>query len=226
MTSSDPFPIDPFPTENTLLTLIGHCNDVIYVGAHDGQELEQLCAMADGQITLYEPQTQPFERLKARLPANITLIQKAISDFVGTSDFYVANNEESSSLLRMTGHKKHHPNILEAFIERVEVTTLDLEKRPCDLLVLDVQGNEMAALRGAVETIRNARFIIAEYGTEPLYNGQASLGEMTQWLGLHGFTLTVIDQLHPAWGNALYVRECVTLPVVKNTDKARILATV
>ena len=203
-----------------LLDLIGTCGDVIYVGAHNCQSLPKILAMSNGSVTLFEPQTKPYERIRPYLPPNIRLIKKAVSDYIGTADFYLASNEESSSLLAMASHTKYYPDITFTGSERVEVTTLDHEQLPCDLLVMDIQGNEMAALRGAVQTIAKARFMILEYGLEPLYEGQTILEDMSRWLAEHGFIQAALQSPHhPTWGNVLYLRND---PAIINVARNRL----
>jgi FkbM family methyltransferase len=114
---------------------------------------------------------------------------------------------------------------------RVEATTLDDAlgavpvARP-DFLKLDVQGAELAVLRGARSTLSAGVFgVELEVAFAPLYEGQPLFGEVDQFLGEAGFELIDLrrvywksDRYADTWGSkgqlvagdALYLRNPAT----------------
>jgi hypothetical protein len=84
--------------------------------------------------------------------------------------------------------------------EPVSTTTLDhfASGRAgfrCDLLKLDVQGFELPALRGAKETLKSTRAIIAEVRFKPLYENDVLFADPDRFAGESGFRLQCITEV-------------------------------
>ncbi len=61
-----------------------------------------------------------------------------------------------------------------------------------DLLKLDIQGAELLALEGAVETLKRTRFVWTEVSFAQLYDGACVFPQVFDFLSSHGFALMEI----------------------------------
>jgi len=190
---------------------------VIHIGAHIGQEspVYDSCGLTN-QLWI-EPQPQIFARLIDALPkrADVLAVNIACGEKPGEATMYkLANNDGmSNSLLEPKDHQRVYPDKTPDGTTIVRVARLDdilIEQRRSaaaySLLVLDVQGFELHALRGAVGTLAHMQAIITEVSTTEMYAGGATLGELDTFLGTHGFTRVVTRvKKHRQHGDALYV---------------------
>ena len=76
-----------------------------------------------------------------------------------------------------------------------------------NFIAIDVQGYELEVMRGAVDTLNNIEYIVAEVNRNELYINCAKVNELDSFLGDFGFkrveTLWAGGQ---DWGDALYIK--------------------
>lgn len=118
-----------------------------------------------GKIFAFEPVPRNIEYLKKHLAlnriTNVEVLPLAVSDTVGTASFEV----ERSGFM---GHLAHLPHIRQIACQgatTVSTTTLDCllaqgRILPPDCIKMDIEGAELAALRGARECILRHRPVI------------------------------------------------------------------
>lgn len=142
---------------------------------------------------------------------NQELIIAALWDDVGCSlPFYVSDNLYSSSILRPNHHLARFPQV--HFEEKQNVVTetldnLDLTVSKRTLLVLDLQGAELRALKGGVKTLHNVECIYTEYSIIDLFSGGSTLAELHHLLKDEFKILLKIESKEHGYGNALFVRK-------------------
>lgn len=148
--------------------------------------------------------------------SNQTLVQAVVSNFTGkrVKLNLSSNNGQSSSLLEPRIHSLVHPDV--KFVPHVICisTTIDdlLEKyfpvHAVALLVLDIQGAELLALRGGQATLKKVDFILTEVSTAKMYKNQALFSELTKFLSEFGFCLIEHNLGKRTFhGDALYVKK-------------------
>jgi FkbM family methyltransferase len=173
---------------------------VIDVGANAGQYGRELReAGYKGTIVSLEPLPSAFVDLE-RAAAKDGLWQ-CLNVAAGVEEarlpLNVASNRASSSLLSMTdAHTAGAPTVGMVGHEVVTVRPLDdlgLSIVPPVLLKLDVQGYEAQVLAGAQATLAHTSLVECELVLEPLYDGQAPLGQMVSILAGLGFALVDLD---------------------------------
>jgi FkbM family methyltransferase len=190
---------------------------VLDVGANVGQWGGRLRADGyRGRLVSFEPLPDAFAVLE-RLIASDPLWEAhrvALGDADGTATMGVAGNSWSSSLLPMEAlHLKSAPESAYERAEEVVVRRLDALNpsivKPDDRMFIkvDVQGFELATLRGADEVLRQAEALEVELSLAPLYTGQALLPEVVLFLHTAGLSLVGLEPafIDPATGDPLQV---------------------
>ena len=119
--------------------------------------------------------------------------QTALGDKKGTIDFWQSSFTASSSALEMDDlHKQTFPESSANMKIQVPVARLDdflpeMNLGNKVLLKIDVQGYELAVLRGADDTLKRTQYVITEVSYRSLYKDQALFDNLYQYLVKKGF---------------------------------------
>jgi FkbM family methyltransferase len=190
---------------------------LIHIGAHEGQEMKEYQAMGMPKVLFIEANPSVFERLKqniAGLP-NVWAANCAVSNENGTVNLRVNSHDMSSSILPLKLHKDIYPGMVEVNQVTVISKTLDslMEQSPFtssdfNIINIDIQGAELLAFQGAVETLKYIDAIITEVNREELYEGCALIDQIDDFLSSYGFQrVAMANPSHPSWGDAFYVKK-------------------
>ncbi|MEM5775624.1 MAG: FkbM family methyltransferase, partial [Anaerolineaceae bacterium] len=151
---------------------------------------------------LPEAQVYSFEPLPASFAALIATMKPfpkwqgfntAIGDSTGSLAFWENEFSASSSALPMEDlHRQAFPQTKESRQVTVPVTTLDemapqLTLTGPVLLKIDVQGYELAVLRGAKNLLNQIDCVVCEVSYYPLYKGQSLFPEVYRFMQEAGF---------------------------------------
>ncbi|MCH9750586.1 MAG: FkbM family methyltransferase [Alphaproteobacteria bacterium] len=199
---------------------------VVHIGAHQGLETTDYLSRGLDPIALIEANPKHARELSRKYGGSdrVFISENAISDQPGEVAFNIASSDQSSSLLNLGVHAKLYPGITYSDQIKVQAQTLDqcladLLPDPADrsrvnLLIMDIQGAELMALRGGVGTLANVEAIQLEVNFEELYAGCPSIWDLDSFLAQHGFVRYKTDTpFHRSWGDALYVRK----PLIANS---------
>jgi FkbM family methyltransferase len=142
---------------------------VLDIGANIGDySVEMLNQCPSAVIYCFEPSLETFEILRDRLESNenIKLEQLAISEFEGRALLY--SNPEISGLSSLTRRRLDHFGMSMNESQDIELVTLDswtkLNSVVPDIIKIDVEGHELAVLKGAQKTILKVKIIQFEFG--------------------------------------------------------------
>lgn len=169
--------------------LLTRQESVVDVGAHIGY-FALVAAKYGGRVTAFEPSRQTFEYMQRNLQLNPTLAGKITCHKIGLSDqagelpFYRSESQPDTASL-------HPLDSTDTVVESVQVDTLDhaLRGQPVDYLKIDVEGNELAVLCGAEETIKNDQpYILCELVEQNQRNFGHSCRDLVQFFDEHGYT--------------------------------------
>jgi FkbM family methyltransferase len=134
-----------------------------------------------------------------------------------------SNGGESSSIFDSGLQSFVHPELKFETVFTYESTTIDdlvaskLPAIPISLLVLDVQGAELLALKGATATLDVVDFIFSEVSTAKMYKKQPLFREISGFLGSAGFSLVEHNLYHRTFhGDALFIK--TELAVKRNIE--------
>jgi FkbM family methyltransferase len=143
----------------------------------------------DGRVLVFEPNEAVLPALQQNLTANgvagrVEVRPAALAERAGRAGFY-ASGETSSLIEAVEG------------TVRVEVDLVrgdDAVEEGVDVIKLDIEGAELAALRGMERLVAGARTIFLELNPELLERSGASRDALLGWLAEHGFEVEWIDE--------------------------------
>lgn len=203
---------------------------IIHVGAHIGQEHNEYKSTFGDSIKThwFEPLPDTYNTLVDNLKHDdlAKTYNLALGEYVGTSTIYIdtENGGQSSSILKPAKHKDIFTHInFEKTIE-VEVAKLDdFNISDCNMLVLDVQGNEHNVLKGAKNTLNNIDYLFTEFNTVEMYEDNPSLDDLDKILTPLGFERTQTWYTDSFWGDAFYIRKKEQIDYSQNGEQSIIL---
>jgi FkbM family methyltransferase len=171
---------------------------IVEAGAHMGYVTLQAARAAGptGRVFTFEANPRAIPLIERNLADNglaarVTVVPLALADVPGRHAFYLSGGGDTSSL--------HQP---EGSSERIEVavTTLDAWLDPTvrvDVVKLDIEGAEVAALRGMSETLGRAGpalTVFAECNPQMLESAGSSTDELIRLLRGYGLDVRWIDE--------------------------------
>jgi FkbM family methyltransferase len=149
-----------------LLPLVNQGSRIVFAGAHLGALLVPIALQSGARsIVAFEPAPRNHRLLKLNLALNgltdVVVHQQAVGDSEGSIRFTENTINTGNSRISQTGEVV------------VPVTTLDSALPPAtwpytDLLVMDTEGFEVHAMRGAQRVLAQTRYFYVEYAPEQL----------------------------------------------------------
>lgn len=148
---------------------------------------------------LFEPLPQQADYVKDRFSefSNVHVVQEALSNVTGTSEFFVGKRVGTSSLLRMDDQSlKAHP---EAEVESsitVNLNTVDgfcrennIQKISC--MKIDAQGSELNIFKGAADMLstQSIDMIMFEWFAVPHYENCPLILDLWMELDRHKYSM-------------------------------------
>ena len=189
-------------------------NGIIHVGAHECEELETYIEDRQRKVHWIEANPDKYIQIQQKI-STIPWMNSACfaaGNVDGeTKKLSIANNGQSSSLLKLGTHSDHHPSV--KFIAEKEVTVKRIDQYLVEnnisgnifnMLCLDIQGYELEALKGARNLLAKIDYIYTEVNTEEVYKDYASLTEIDNFLSHYGFSRTWLSMTKNGWGDAFY----------------------
>ncbi|OGW69838.1 MAG: hypothetical protein A2036_01350 [Omnitrophica bacterium GWA2_50_21] len=194
-------------------------NCIVDVGAAKGEVArEYRKRFKSTMIYCVEPFDASYRTLVRNVASDsrIKTRQLAISDKVGVAELYSNECAATNSLHKVDKNASHYwaPELLMAKgVNRIQTTTIDAfceseNISRIDILKMDIQGGEIAALSGARKMAADDRILMiyTEILMVPTYEGQSSLLEFLSCFSEMGFTLFDMGNfLHDTKGQ---VKQC------------------
>ncbi len=198
----------PISTSRITDTLIRRYVDnadpvILEVGCHDGgNTIGFLNMFANPHVYCFEPDPRAIARFRERIGqrTNVHLFEVAVSDRIGQITFYQSSRkpdtqdstsqgdwDRSGSIRKPKKHLTKHPWVTFDKSLVVNTTTLDAWCAQqgidhVDFIWMDVQGAEMDVFNGGTQTLQKTRFLYTEYNNQELYEGQANLKQLVDYL--------------------------------------------
>jgi len=186
---------------------------LLHIGGHYGGELQKYKSHNINNIVLFEPLSSNFSVLSEavkNIGGNIVAHQVALGNDNRKVIMNISSNEaQSSSILIPKVHLTVHPEVLFNGTEEVEMKKLDdYDYKDYNMIVVDVQGYELEVLKGATQTLHNIDYIYCEVNRDEVYEGNARVEEIDEFLSTYGFKRVETQWYYTeVWGDALYMKE-------------------
>jgi len=157
------------------------------------------------QVHAFEPLPAHAEKFRQRFASTpgVTLHEIALGAKSGEAEMNVTSYSDAASLLPLAKASRDYFGLSQGPQVRVPVTRLDDWRTahgiPApDLLKLDLQGYEIEALRGAPDTLRDARFVVSEVSFAEFYVAQPLFTDVVKFLAEQGLFLHALGYNTPA----------------------------
>lgn len=172
--------------------LVGPESRLVFAGAHVGALLIPIARRSQARsVVAYEPSPRNRALLTANLALNglgqVTVHPAALGDRAGTVRFL-----ESAI---NTGHSR-----VSTDRDTIEVPlctlddTLPAEWSSVDLMVMDVEGSEVGALRGAARTLQKTKLLYVEFAPENLVEQGIAIEDFIQLVTRHFTRMAVVGR--------------------------------
>lgn len=186
---------------------------LIDVGAA-GEILPRFSSIKEKTIVAFEPDPEAYDELKTKYSSkNYVIINEALSSQEQSIKINFTNKGECSSIFR--------PNLklLEKYpysdrfkvkeTAKIQTNTLDniLKNEGIEnpnFIKLDIQGAELDALKGGLESLKTISCIELEIEFAELYEGQPLFSEIEQFLRSQGFEVWDIRRVFQKNRNSLF----------------------
>lgn len=158
-------------------------------------------------------------KLRRGIPQYIHYNNVAVAEQTGETTFYASGKDDRLRSSCYKPLKNLPPNIAihnrGKFRECVVPTTclreyIDAGNLIPDLLWMDIQGGELAALRGMGEHLFKVKVVYTELILTALYEGQSLFWETDDFMQQQGFDLVSGNMTYGVFDNFLYLRKDLT----------------
>lgn len=203
---------------------------VIHVGANFGQEADTYDQLGFKKVVWIEGYPPFFEELQnvIRKRANHQSVEALLTDSTGEKIcFNITSNSGSSSALILTDKwKTLHPNISvtqttsifgKRFSDLFENELKEYKNKKISLMVLDIEGSELIALKGLDDIIYNIEFALIEFSTDANFVGGPLISDIDAFMMSKNFK-RVWHKLGVVSGDALYKSVKRVSPVTRLTS--------
>ncbi len=202
---------------------------IMDVGAHLGQTtLEYLDSFPAARVLAFEPEPANFAKLHTALagyPQRVEIFEMGLTERAGACEFHVNSHNGTHSTLEIgnTAYWGGHESEVEVIA--IETTTLDAvaETRGVnhiDIVKMDIQGGELAALRGGERLLRagSIDLLALEVEFQELYASQPLFWDIAAYLRGFGYELhrlydLVYQRTNPnvlCWADAIFLSPRMT----------------
>ena len=182
---------------------------ILHVGAHLCEEINDYEKyVSRDKIVWIEAIPSKVEECKVLYP-NILIEQAVVSDKEEMITFYISNNGQSSSMLKMGLHQVYYPGIYYTDIFQCKsiplhnITTKYSNHR-FNFINLDIQGAELKALIGLSNYLGYVDYIYIEVNTNYLYEGCCLITDIDAYLIRFGFIRVETEMTSANWGDSFY----------------------
>jgi FkbM family methyltransferase len=167
------------------------------IGAADIAEAPPYRVLLDAglaRLSAFDADVRQHDKLRATYGEDLALFTQIVGDGTQQTLHLAAPASGMTSLLKPDAGRLAFFNGFELFgeihsTELVQTTRLDdVAGLPdLDFLKMDIQGGELQALEHGQARLAHCAMIHLEVSFVPLYEGQASFGQIDVWMRTHGF---------------------------------------
>jgi len=186
---------------------------IFHIGAHECEELSVYNNMGlknEDIIWIDAINTKVIEAKNRGIPNvyNALITDKDDEEII----FNISNNGQSSSVLEFGTHSKEHPWVVYIDKSSHKSITIDsffernnIESSKYNFWNFDIQGAELMALKGSINSIQHAKVLYLEVNEKELYINCGLINEIDAFLLQYNFKRVLTNMTPHGWGDALYV---------------------
>jgi len=189
---------------------------ILELGSRNGMDALALADYYDANVFAFEcnPDAVDACLFNTRDSARVCVIDKAVWDDDGEITFYpVVNGNDGASSCFIANPRYPYEKYEQGSIT-VQAIRLDYWLSNCrikpDMVCMDLQGAERAALIGMGKHLKSVRYVITEAQEKPLYKDTPLLADLKSVLGSAGLYLEEYIPVNEWFGDALFVRQQYT----------------
>ena len=184
-----------------------------HIGAHECEELDFYNKIGLKPTDVIWIDAIPFkvnEAINKGIPNvyNALITDKNDEEMI----FNVSNNIQSSSVLEFGTHLQEHPGVVYIGKIKQKSITIDtffernnLDPSKYNFWNFDIQGAELMALKGAVNSIKYAKAMYLEVNEKELYKNCGLITDIDNFLSKYNFKRVLTNMTQYGWGDALYI---------------------
>jgi FkbM family methyltransferase len=126
--------------------------------------------------------------------------------------FNISNNVQSSSVLEFGTHSQEHPSVV--YVDKIKQKSItidtffernNLDSANYDFWNFDIQGAELMALQGGINSIKHVKALYLEVNERELYKKCGLITDIDDFLSKYNFKRVVTRMTCHGWGDALYI---------------------
>lgn len=166
---------------------------ILELGSRDGLDSLSLCQNLDADVLCFEPDPRNYLAVTKNIAQNprIKALKFAVGNESGLVDFFSATeafgNPGASSMFVLKDGDQNRLDIEKQRKIRVKSVRLDDLSLSADLIAMDIQGAELDALQGGVQTLQGVKYVIFEASLNGSYKNGATWRPIHLFLKNQGF---------------------------------------
>lgn len=197
-------------TTHLLLKVLKPGDTFLDIGAHIGYFSMLAAAVVgpDGEVLAFEPSPDNFRQLVEHVAlngfTNVLPFHLALGDSEQVAALHLnADNDGGNALWDVRLHQDNHksrrtPRVHPTYVTRLDRVLRGRPMRSLKLVKIDIEGSEVLALRGAVETLARLQvpFVIAEVnrsGLEMMGTSETDLRVLMTGLGYETWVIQDVE---------------------------------
>ncbi len=185
---------------------------ILELGSRDGLDAIMLRDHFDAEVVAFEcnpPQVRVCES-RLKFEDKIELVPKAVWHETGEIPFFpVVNGNHGASSAFKANPKYPYEQYVQAETAvpcvRLDEWISETGFKP-DLICMDLQGSELAALRGLGKELANVKYLITEVQFSPLYHNTPVLSDLVEFLEPWNMREHTTIGTNSWFGDALFTR--------------------
>ncbi len=180
-------------SELAMSRIINSSMNCIDIGAHLGSVLSLINQLSpNGKHIAIEPIPYKYKWLKSKFPSS-EIFQVALSDTNGEVDFYLQPQRSGFSGLRLHGSDESNGDVTVLTVNCVRLDDIVPSDLPIGFIKIDVEGGELAALKGGESILKRDRpTILFECAKSALEAHNVSPSEVYEFFHTYNYSLFLI----------------------------------
>jgi FkbM family methyltransferase len=188
-------------------------NGSFHIGAHDCEELGFYNKLGLAKEDIVWIDAIPSKVIGAKNRGIPNVYNAVVTDKNDEEiEFNISNNGQSSSVLELGTHLHEHPWVV--YVDKIKLKSITIDKfferntidaSKYNFWNFDIQGAELLALKGAIESIKYAKALYLEVNEKELYKNCGLITDIDAFLSQYKFKRVLTKMTPHGWGDALYI---------------------